>query len=138
MLAGLAVPIFVLELVLTHPTYRQNFSTFVLLYAAAGAIPLAVTLPLAIRYRYWRSILWLPTWFVYAFLRRLAALEAVISLPTRPFPAPMAKPIGGAARGTRFGSPWAHGLVGGRSRDPLQRGTRTGNVGDSDRRDVPT
>jgi hypothetical protein len=31
--------------------------------------------------------LWLPTWFAYAFLRRLATLEAVISLPTRPFPA---------------------------------------------------
>jgi hypothetical protein len=30
---------------------------------------------------------WLPTWFIYAFLRRLATLEAVISLPTRPFPA---------------------------------------------------
>jgi hypothetical protein len=40
-----------------------------------------------VKYRYWRSILWLPTWFAYAFLRRLATLEAVISLPARPFPA---------------------------------------------------
>ncbi len=39
------------------------------------------------KYRYWRSILWMPTWFAYAFLRRLATLEAVISLPARPFPA---------------------------------------------------
>jgi hypothetical protein len=61
--------------------------TFGLLYAAGGGVPLAVSLPLAIKHRYWRSIGWLPTWFAYAFLRRLATLEAVISLPTRPFPA---------------------------------------------------
>ncbi|MGA9492382.1 MAG: hypothetical protein WBV80_19315, partial [Mycobacterium sp.] len=28
-----------------------------------------------------------PGWFVFAFLRRLATLEAAISLPVRPFPA---------------------------------------------------
>jgi cellulose synthase/poly-beta-1,6-N-acetylglucosamine synthase-like glycosyltransferase len=83
---GLVAPIFMLELVLTHSTYRQNVSTFIVLYAAGGAIQLAVSLPLAVKYRYWRSVLWLPTWFAYAFLRRLATLEAVISLPTRPFP----------------------------------------------------
>jgi hypothetical protein len=101
MLAGLVVPIFVLELVLTHPTYRQNFATFMLLYLAAGALPLVVSIPLAIKYRYWRSIPWLPTWFAYAFLRRLATLEAVISLPTRPFPAQSARPTERAARRIR-------------------------------------
>ena len=85
--AGLIAPIFMLELVLTHPSYRQNVVTFGLLYIAGGGVPLAVSLPLAIKHRYWQSILWLPTWFAYAFLRRLAALEAMISLPTRPFPA---------------------------------------------------
>jgi hypothetical protein len=74
-----------LELVLTHPSYRQNVSTFFLLYAVGGAIPLAVSLPLAVKHRYWRSISWMPTWFAFAFLRRLATLEAAISLPTRPF-----------------------------------------------------
>ena len=82
---GLLVPVFMLELVLTHPSYRQNVSTFFLLYAVGGAIPLAVSLPLAVKHRYWRSILWMPTWFAFAFLRRLATLEAAISLPTRPF-----------------------------------------------------
>ena len=76
-----------LELVLTHPSYRQNVVTFALLYIAGGGVPLAISLPLAIKHRYWQSILWLPTWFAYAFLRRLATLEAMISLPTRPFPA---------------------------------------------------
>jgi cellulose synthase/poly-beta-1,6-N-acetylglucosamine synthase-like glycosyltransferase len=87
--AGLVAPIFMLELVLTHPSYRQNVVTFGLLYAAGGGVPLAVSLPLAIKHRYWRCIMWLPTWFAYAFLRRLATLEAVISLPTRPFLARM-------------------------------------------------
>ena len=97
--AGLMAPIFMLELVLTHPSYRQNLSTFILLYAAGGAIPLAVSLPLAVKHGYWRSILWLPTWFAYAFLRRLATLEGVISLPVRPFP---------AGRGGRRSAPSAH------------------------------
>ena len=82
---GLLAPVFMLELVLTHPSYRQNVATFFLLYVAGGAIPLAVSLPLAVKHRYWRSILWMPTWFAFAFLRRLATLEAAISLPTRPF-----------------------------------------------------
>jgi cellulose synthase/poly-beta-1,6-N-acetylglucosamine synthase-like glycosyltransferase len=86
--AGLVAPVFMLELVVTHPSYRQNVITFVLLYAAAGTLPLIVSLPLAVRHKQWRSIPWLVTWFAYAFLRRLATLEAVISLPVRPFPAP--------------------------------------------------
>lgn len=90
--AGLVAPIFMFELVVTNPTYRQNISTFILLYAAGGTIQLVVSLPLAVKYRYWRSVLWLPTWFAYAFLRRLATLEATISLPTRPGPALAAQP----------------------------------------------
>ena len=90
--AGLVVPIFMLELVLTNSTYRENVSTLLVLWAAGGAIPLVIALPLAVRQRRWRSIVWLPTWFVYAFLRRLATLEAVISLPTRPVPAPARAP----------------------------------------------
>ena len=91
--AGLVAPIFMLELVLTHPSYRQNVVTFLLLYALGGAIPLAISLPLAVKHRYWGSILWMPTWFAFAFLRRLAALEAVISLPTRPFPGKAQRPF---------------------------------------------
>ncbi len=84
--AGLVAPIFMLELVLTHPTYRQNVATFLLLYAVGGGISLAISVPLAVKQRCWRSVLWMPTWFAFAFLRRLAALEAIISLPTRPLP----------------------------------------------------
>ena len=109
--AGLIAPIFMLELTLTHPDYRQNVATFALLYVAGGAVPLAISLPLAIKYRCWRSIAWSPTWFAFAFLRRLAALEAAISLPTRPCRwearAAVARAYG-AARGTgHHGAPGA-------------------------------
>ncbi|HWG65408.1 MAG TPA: glycosyltransferase family 2 protein [Streptosporangiaceae bacterium] len=96
--AGLVSPIFLLELALTTPSYRQNVVTFALLYIAGGGVSLAISLPYAIKYGYWRSILWSPTWFVYAFLRRLATLESNISLPVRPFPA-----LGAARRRTGAG-----------------------------------
>lgn len=82
--AGLVAPVFMLELALGHPSYRRNVATLVLLYMAAGAMSLVISLPLAVKYRFWRSILWMPTWFAYAYLRRLAMLEATITLPTRP------------------------------------------------------
>jgi cellulose synthase/poly-beta-1,6-N-acetylglucosamine synthase-like glycosyltransferase len=85
---GLVAPIFMLELALTHPTYRQNVATFASIYIAAGAVPVLIAVPFAVKQRQWRSLCWIPTWFAYAFLRRLATLEAAITLPVRPFPAP--------------------------------------------------
>jgi cellulose synthase/poly-beta-1,6-N-acetylglucosamine synthase-like glycosyltransferase len=85
---GLVAPVFMLELALTHPTYRQNIATFAGIYIAAGAVPVLISVPFAIKQRQWRSLCWIPTWFAYAFLRRLATLEAAITLPVRPFPAP--------------------------------------------------
>ena len=90
--AGLVAPVFMAELVLTHPSYRQNVVTFAVLYAIGGAVPLIISVPLAVKHRYWRSLLWAPTWFVFAFLRRVALLEAVISIPTRPFPGRVVQP----------------------------------------------
>ena len=84
--AGMVAPIFMLELALTHPGYRQNVAIFGLVYIAAGAVPVLVSLPFAIRQRRWRSLPWVlagsPT-------RSCAAgtLEAAITLPVRPFPA---------------------------------------------------
>jgi cellulose synthase/poly-beta-1,6-N-acetylglucosamine synthase-like glycosyltransferase len=87
---GLVAPVYIGGLALTHPTYRRTIATVTVLYLLAGALSAVVTLPLAIRHRQWRSILWMPTWFAYAFLRRLAMLEAVVSLPTRPLLAGLA------------------------------------------------
>jgi glycosyltransferase involved in cell wall biosynthesis len=89
---GLVAPIFMLELALTHPSYRQNLATFVSVYMAAGAVPVLISVPFAIRHRQWRSLLWAPTWCAYAFLRRMSTLEAAITLPVRPFPAPVPVP----------------------------------------------
>jgi cellulose synthase/poly-beta-1,6-N-acetylglucosamine synthase-like glycosyltransferase len=93
---GVIAPIFMIELVVSHPSYRQNISTFLILYALGGAVPLLISAPLAVKHRYWRSLLWMPTWFAFAFLRRLATLEAVISLPTRPLLTRGSREVGGA------------------------------------------
>jgi hypothetical protein len=84
--AGMVAPIFMAELALTDSGYRSDLGILALLYVAGGALRLAVALPLAVAHRQWRSIAWTPTWFAFAFLRRLGTLEAAISLPTRPFP----------------------------------------------------
>jgi cellulose synthase/poly-beta-1,6-N-acetylglucosamine synthase-like glycosyltransferase len=109
--AGLVAPIFMLELALTHPTYRQNIATFAGVYVAAGAVPVLISVPFAVKQRQWRSLCWIPTWFAYAFLRRLATLEASITLPVRPFPAPVA-----AASRRRARSPSARAPARGRRR----------------------
>lgn len=117
--AGMVAPIFMLELALTDPSYRRNVVTFALLYVLAGTLPLVISLPYAVKYRHWRSIAWLPTWFAYAFLRRLGTLEAVISLPTRPFPRPAAAWLE-KRPGRRFPRP-AAGWLGERAgRDPTR------------------
>lgn len=83
----LVAPIFMLELALTHPSYRQNLATFAGVYITMDAVPALISVPFAVRHRRWRSLCWLPTHFAYAYLRRLATLEAAITLPVRPFPA---------------------------------------------------
>jgi len=88
----LVAPIFMLELALTHPSYRQNLATFAGVYLTMDAVPALISVPFAIRHRQWRSLCWLPTHFAYAYLRRLATLEAAITLPVRPFPAPAPAP----------------------------------------------
>jgi len=101
----LVAPIFMLELALTHPSYRQNLATFAGVYITMDAVPALISVPLAIRHRRWRSLCWLPTHFAYAYLRRLATLEAAITLPVKPFPAPARVPghaaQPGRARGAR-------------------------------------
>jgi cellulose synthase/poly-beta-1,6-N-acetylglucosamine synthase-like glycosyltransferase len=105
--AGMVAPILMLELALTHPTYRQNVAMFALVYITAGAVPVIISLPFAIRQRWWRSLPWILVWFAYAFLRRLGTLEAAITLPVRPFPAPVAARSAQRARGGLSGRiPW--------------------------------
>ena len=125
--AGLVAPIFLLELVLTQPSVRGNILTFLLLYVAGGGVVLAISLPYAVRYGFWRSIVWSPTWFAFAFLRRIATLEAAISLPVRPFPARAAaaaqEPAAGEPASVLFE---AAAVDAGWEEDPLPIPTRPG------------
>ena len=104
---GLVAPILMAEFALLEPSYRQNIVTLVVLYLAAGAIPVIVSVPFAIRYRRWRSLAWIPTWFAYAFLRRLATLEAVITLPVRPVRVPVPATVADRLRTALPGRPAA-------------------------------
>jgi hypothetical protein len=61
-------------------------------------VPVLISVPFAVKQRRWHSLCWIPTWFAYAFLRRLATLEAAITLPVRPFPAPARVPSRRRAR----------------------------------------
>ncbi len=81
---SMIAPVFLAELALSRPTTRQNVVTAAVVYLAAGAVPVLISVPFAIRHRLWRSLAWLPTWFLFAFLRRLATLEAVLTMPVRP------------------------------------------------------
>jgi len=89
------------ELALFNPGYRSGVGVLAVLYVCGGSLPLVVCLPLAVRHREWRAIAWMPTWFAFAFLRRLGTLEAAISLPTRPLPVRVSVP-GAAATGRRL------------------------------------
>jgi hypothetical protein len=113
----MVAPIFMLELALTHPTYRQNIATFASIYIAAGAVPVLISVPFAIKQRQWRSLCWIPTWFAYAFLRRMATLEAAITLPVRPLPAPAPARIPSPRRASPAAGP------GRRERRHASRGT---------------
>ncbi len=81
---GLIAPIYIGGLALVQPSYRHTVVTVIFLGLLASAPAAVLALPLAVKYRQWRSIMWMPTWFAFAFLRRLALLEAMLSLPTRP------------------------------------------------------
>ncbi len=82
---SVVVPLFVLELALTRPAFRHDARNLVGLFVAGHAVSFAITLPLIFKHRAWRALAWQPTYFAYAFLWHLGALEARISLPTRPF-----------------------------------------------------
>lgn len=83
-LLGLIGPLYLTALAVFRPDYRRGILAIVELYLLLGAVYLAVAVALIVRHRCWRLLVWLPTWYAFAFLRRLATLEALVSLPTRP------------------------------------------------------
>lgn len=100
-----------LELALVNPTTRLIAPRVLLFYFLAGFPTLVVISVLAIRFGFARKLTWLPVWFIFTLVRRLVALEGLLTLPTRPVEAKLqsllpepARPIGRAAwqRGRRL------------------------------------
>lgn len=93
-----------LELALVNPTTRLVAPRVLLFYLLAALPSLVVISVLAMRFGYARKLPWLPVWFLFTLVRRVVALEGLLTLPTRPvepaldslLPAP-ARPIGRAA-----------------------------------------
>ncbi len=81
---GLVGPLVGAAMVVGDPGFRRSMEGVGIVYAAAGGAYLLVTVALVLGYRRPGLLLWLPSWFVFTFLRRLAMLEALLSLPCRP------------------------------------------------------
>jgi len=81
--AGLIAPIYLILLAALQPTARRTVLTFFGLYLAAAGAYLLLTTLLVMQHRQWRLIAWIPTWYAFTLLRRIAMLEALLSLPTR-------------------------------------------------------
>jgi cellulose synthase/poly-beta-1,6-N-acetylglucosamine synthase-like glycosyltransferase len=81
---GLSGPMYLAVLALLRPSYRHTVLTVASLYLVAAGLYLAVSVGLLIRHRRWSLLPWLPAWYAFALLRRIAMLEALITLPCRP------------------------------------------------------
>jgi hypothetical protein len=73
-----------LELSLVNPVTRAVAPRALAFYLVASVPTLAVIVVLALRYRFVRELVWLPLWLPFTLLRRVVALEGLLTLPTRP------------------------------------------------------
>jgi cellulose synthase/poly-beta-1,6-N-acetylglucosamine synthase-like glycosyltransferase len=87
---GLIGPLFAAVGSVMDPSYRRTIVTIAGLYVFAALLYFAVSVAVIARYRQWRLLVWLPTWYAFALLRRVAMLEALLTLPMRPV-----RPFGG-------------------------------------------
>ena len=86
----LLLTIHVLQLVVLVPTYRKNLAVVVALFLITLAPSIFILGLLGLLYRRGRFA-WLPTWYLFATLRRVFVLEALLTLPTRPVHVPLPK-----------------------------------------------
>jgi cellulose synthase/poly-beta-1,6-N-acetylglucosamine synthase-like glycosyltransferase len=73
-----------LELSLVNPVTRAVAPRVLAFYLVASVPTLAVIVALALRHGFVRKLVWLPLWLPFTLLRRLVALEGLLTLPTRP------------------------------------------------------
>jgi hypothetical protein len=85
---GLIGPVYLSLIALLEPDSRRTVVTIAALYVLAAGLYLAVSVVLCAYYRQWRLLPWILTWYPFALLRRVAMLEALLSLPVRPLPRP--------------------------------------------------
>jgi len=78
------VLLYSISLALIDPTARHTVLILLAAFLISGTPSLALSVFLGVRYGYARRLVWLPGWYVFAAIRRLSVLSAVLSLPMRP------------------------------------------------------
>jgi cellulose synthase/poly-beta-1,6-N-acetylglucosamine synthase-like glycosyltransferase len=72
-----------LELSLLDPATRAVAPRVFVFYLVAALPTLAVIAVLAVRFGYGRKLVWLAVWFPFTLIRRMVALEGLMTLPAR-------------------------------------------------------
>jgi cellulose synthase/poly-beta-1,6-N-acetylglucosamine synthase-like glycosyltransferase len=80
----LAVLVYAVELAILDPTYHRNLLLVAEIIVLAQVPLLVVKAGAAVYYLQGRRLPWLALWPVFSILKRLFALEAVLTFPTRP------------------------------------------------------
>lgn len=73
-----------LELSLINPATRAVAPRVLVFYFVAAVPSLVVIVALAVRFGFARKLGWLPVWFAFTLVRRVVALEGLLTLPVRP------------------------------------------------------
>jgi cellulose synthase/poly-beta-1,6-N-acetylglucosamine synthase-like glycosyltransferase len=73
-----------LELSLANPATRAVAPRVLVFYLVATVPTLMAIVVLALRFGFSRQLLWLPLWLPFTLVRRVVALEALLTLPVRP------------------------------------------------------
>jgi hypothetical protein len=71
-------------LALGNTVTRSSAVYLVMIPLVLASFWLGVLVAAAARYNYWGVVAWFPTYLAFSFLRRIALMEAFLSLPTRP------------------------------------------------------
>lgn len=93
------VVITALELLVLNPTTRHSFPLLVLAYLASSVPTMLVLTFLAVRFGFARRLGWLVVWYPFTIVRRVIAVEALLTLPTRPAIASLPAPVRDLAAG---------------------------------------
>jgi cellulose synthase/poly-beta-1,6-N-acetylglucosamine synthase-like glycosyltransferase len=94
-----------LELALVNPATRSTAPRVLVFYFVAAFPTLVAIVVLAVRFGYARKLGWLPIWFAFTLVRRIVALEGLLTLPVRPVPRTLDELVPAPARPLRVFRP---------------------------------